>query len=148
MKISRPLLLILVTVGMVAVSSSSAYCQAQCNLLQANNASNVMHASNMNYWFGMMELPFLFIAVFFAFLTAYALRGGRFAKGMTFMAWGFLVMAVGHLHMQVEHYYGINILKSLLGSLSGSIAWFGALILTWGLSGLGFWSIYKASRGA
>ena len=79
---------------------------------------------------------------------AYALRGGRFGKGMTYMAWGFLVMAVGHLHMQIEHYYGINIFKSVLGQISGSIAWFIALVVTWGLSGLGFWSIYKASRGA
>jgi hypothetical protein len=102
----------------------------------------------MSYWFGVMELPFLFIAVFFAFLTAHALRGGRFGKGMTYMAWGFLVMAVGHLHMQIEHYYGINIFKSVLGQISGSVAWFIALVVTWGLSGLGFWSIYKASRGA
>ena len=87
----------------------------------------------MSYWFGVMELPFLFIAVLFAFLTAYALKGGKFGKGMTFMAWGFLVMAIGHLHMQIEHYYGINIFKTVLGQLSGSVAWFVALIVTWGL---------------
>jgi hypothetical protein len=133
---------------MIAASSSSAFCQAHCNLLQANNAATAMHSSNANYWFGVMELPFLFISVFFAFLTAYALRGGRFGKGMTFMAWGFLVMAIGHLHMQIEHYYGINIFKTVLGQMSGSIAWFAALIVTWALSGLGFWSIYKASKGA
>jgi len=133
---------------MIAASSSSAFCQAHCNLLQANNAATAMHSSNANYWFGVMELPFLFISVFFAFLTAYALRGGRFGKGMTFMAWGFLVMAIGHLHMQIEHYYGINIFKTVLGQMSGSIAWFAALIVTWALSGLGFWSIYRASKGA
>jgi hypothetical protein len=147
MKKFRPLLLLLITVGFVA-SSSTVYSQAQCNLLQVNNAAAVAHASAANYWFGVMELPFLFISVFFAFLTAYALRGGRFGKGMTYMAWGFVVMAVGHLHMQIEHYYGINIFKMLLGQISGSIAWFAALILTWGLSGLGFWSIYKASKDA
>ena len=148
MKKFRPLYLFLITFGMIAASSSSAFCQPGCNLLQANNASMAMRSSNMSYWFGIMELPFLFIAVFFAFLTAYALRGGRFGKGMTFMAWGFLVMAIGHLHMQIEHYYGINIFRSVLGQLSGNIAWFAALIVTWGLSGLGFWSIYKASKGA
>jgi hypothetical protein len=104
MKKFRPLLLLLVTVGVLS-SPSVALCQAQCNLLQVNNAATAAHASNMSYWFGVMELPFLFIAVFFAFLTAHALRGGRFGKGMTYMAWGFLVMAVGHLHMQIEHYY-------------------------------------------
>jgi hypothetical protein len=50
--------------------------------------------------------------------------------------------------LQIEHYYGFNLFKSLLGSFSGSIAWFVALIVTWGLSGLGFYSIYKASKGA
>src|SRR5580698_10679828 len=147
MKKLRPLLLLLITVGVLS-SPSVALCQAHCNLLQVNNAANAVHASNMSYWFGVMELPFLFIAVFFAFLTAHALRGGRFGKGMTYMAWGFLVMAVGHLHMQIEHYYGINIFKTLLGQIGGSIGWFAALILTWGLSGLGFWSIYKASKDA
>jgi len=130
------------------MSSSTAFSQAPCNLLQANNAVAAIRSSNMSYWFGVMELPFLFISVFFAFLTAYALKGGKFGKGMTFMAWGFLVMAVGHLHMQIEHYYGVNIFKTLLGQVSGSVAWFIALIVTWALSGLGFWSIYKASKGA
>ena len=146
MKKFRPLFLLLITVGALA-SPSLAFCQAGCSLLQVNNAETVAHASNASYWFSVMELPFLFIAVFFAFLTAYALRGGRFGKGMKFMAWGFLVMAVGHLHMQIEHYYGINIFKSVLGQMSGSVAWFVALVVTWGLSGLGFWSIYKASKG-
>ena len=148
MKKFRPLTLLILTIGGIAVSSPAARSQVNCSLMQVNNAAGATHASNMSYWFGVMELPFLFIAVFFAFLTAYALRGGRFGKGMTYMAWGFLVMAVGHLHMQIEHYYGINIFKSVLGQISGSIAWFIALIVTWGLSGLGFWSIYKASRGA
>jgi hypothetical protein len=147
MKKFRPLLLLLITVGSIA-SSSTVYGQSQCSLLQVSNATEAARASSANYWFGVMELPFLFISVFFAFLTAYALRGGRFGKGMTYMAWGFLVMAVGHLHMQIEHYYGINIFRTLLGQMSGSIAWFVALIVTWGLSGLGFWSIYKASKDA
>ncbi|HEY4338199.1 MAG TPA: hypothetical protein VGM89_19965 [Puia sp.] len=147
MKKFRPLLLLLITVGTI-VSSSTVYGQSQCSLLQVSNTAAVIRASSANYWFGVMELPFLFISVFFAFLTAYALRGGKFGRGMTYMAWGFLVMAVGHLHMQIEHYYGVNIFKTLLGQVSGSVAWFVALIVTWGLSGLGFWSIYKASKGA
>ena len=146
MKKLRPLFLLVITLGVM--SASPAFSQVQCNLLQANNAAAATHAYTTGYWFGFMELPFLFISVFFAFLTAYALKGGKFGRGMTFMAWGFLVMAVGHLHMQIEHYYGFNIFKSLLGQVSGSIAWFIALIVTWGLSGLGFYSIYKASKGA
>jgi hypothetical protein len=146
MKKLRPLFLLLITFGVM--SSSPAFSQVKCNLLQANNAAAATQSSNMGYWFGVMELPFLFISVFFAFLTAYALKGGKFGRGMTYMAWGFLVMAIGHLHMQIEHYYGFNLFKSLLGQISGSIAWFAALIVTWGLSGLGFYSIYRASKGA
>jgi hypothetical protein len=148
MKNFRPLFLLIISIGIVAVSSHPVQAQVGCSLLQVNNGAAAAHSSNMSYWFGIMELPFLFIAVLFAFLTAYALRGGKFGKGMTFMAWGFLVMAIGHLHMQIEHYYGINIFKTVLGQVSGSIAWFVALVVTWGLSGLGFYSIYKASKGA
>ena len=148
MKKFRPLTLLILTIGGIAVSSPAARSQVNCSLMQVNNSAAATQASNMSYWFGVMELPFLFIAVLFAFLTAYALKGGKFGKGMTFMAWGFLVMAIGHLHMQIEHYYGVNIFKTLLGSISGSIAWFVALVVTWGLSGLGFYSIYKASKGA
>jgi hypothetical protein len=148
MKKFRPLFLLIVTIGMIAVSAHPAQCQAGCGLLQVNHSTEMAQTSTMSYWFGVMELPFLFIAVLFAFLTAYSLKGGKFGKGMKFMAWGFLVMAVGHLHMQIEHYYGINIFKTLLGRISGSIVWFLALVLTWALSGLGFYSIYKASKGA
>jgi len=84
MKKLRPLFLLILTVGIIASSSSPAHCQSQCDLLQVNNTAATTLGSNMSYWFGVMELPFLFIAVFFAFLTAYALRGGRFGKGMTY----------------------------------------------------------------
>ena len=103
--------------------------------------------NNTGFLFGMMELPFLFIAVVFAFLTANALKGGKFGKGMYLVAWGFVVMAVGHLHMQIEHFYGLNIFNYVLGDVVGSIAYFLALVATWGLSSLGFYSIYKASKG-
>ena len=148
MKKLRPLLVLSLTFGILY--SAPVFSQVKCDLLQANNVMAGSHpaSSAAGYWFGVMELPFLFISVFFAFLTAYALKGGKFGKGMTFMAWGFLVMAIGHLHMQIEHYYGFNLFKTLLGQFSGSVAWFVALIVTWGLSGLGFWSIYKASKGA
>jgi hypothetical protein len=146
MKNLRPLILLLITI--VSSAFSPVFSQVQCNLLQANNAGTITQSYSTTYWFGVMELPFLFISVFFAFLTAYALKGGKFGKGMKFMAWGFLVMAVGHLHMQVEHFYGFNLFKYLLGQAGGSIAWFIALVVTWGLSGLGFWSMYKASKGA
>jgi hypothetical protein len=102
---------------------------------------------DITFWFGLMELPFLFLCVYFAFKTAIALKGGIFGNGMKLMAWGFLVMAIGHMHMQLDHLFGINIFNSLLGYTGGNLAWFIALVVTWSLSGLGFYSIYKASSG-
>jgi len=130
------------------LTSLSGYSQGGCSLLQGTPAALTSTAYNFSYWFGVMEFPFLFISVFFAFSTSHALKGGRFGKGMNLLAWGYLVMAIGHLHMQLEHFYGINLFKLLLGQLYGSIAWFIALVITWGLSGLGFYSIYKASKDA
>ncbi|MHA4809859.1 hypothetical protein ACX0G9_17220 [Flavitalea flava] len=145
MKKIRPLSFLMIALGVII--TLPVFSQVQCSLLQANNATAATHSYNTSYWFGVMELPFLFIAVFFAFLTAYSMKGGKFGKGLNFMAWGFLVMAVGHLHMQAEHFYGFNLFKSLFGQISGTVAWFIALVLTWGLSGMGFYSIYKASKG-
>lgn len=108
---------------------------------------HVHASSDVGFWFGIMELPFLFICVIFAFMTASALRGGKFGQGMNLMAWGFLVMAVGHLHMQIDHFYHFNLFNTLFGYTWGSLAWFLALVATWLLSAGGFYSMYKASKG-
>ncbi len=100
-----------------------------------------------DFWFGLLELPFLALCIVYAFLTAQALKGGIFGKGMSLMAWGFLVMAIGHLHMQIDHLFGFNIFKTLLGEMVGQLFWVIALIITWGLSGYGFYLLYKAARG-
>ena len=106
------------------------------------------HGSNLLLvWFGILEFPFLFLCIFFAFKTANALKGGVFGKGMNLMAWGFLIMAIGHLHMQIGHFTKVHIFHLLLGNSLGNMAWIIALTLTWTLSGLGFYNIYKASKG-
>lgn len=124
---------------------SSAELQAQ----EAQHAAEQTSASlfNISNWFGIIELPFLLIAVIFGFLTASALKGGIFGRGMSLAAWGFLVMAVGHLHMQVEHFFHLNLFAEIFGNAVGGLVWAIALIITWTLSGLGFYSIYKASKG-
>ncbi|MEW7292755.1 hypothetical protein [Aquimarina sp. 2304DJ70-9] len=96
--------------------------------------------------FGLLEMPFLAIALIFSFLTATRLKGGKFGSGMTMLAWGFVVMALGHLHMQIAHIFGYNIFNNVFGDKAGNYIWFVALILTWGLSALGFYKIYKASK--
>jgi hypothetical protein len=97
-------------------------------------------------WFGVVELPFLLITVVFAFLTANELKGGVFGRGMFLIALGSLVMAVGHLHMQVEQFLHYNLFAAMFGVNAGAIIWFIALVTTWGLSGIGFYTIYRVSR--
>ena len=96
--------------------------------------------------FGLMELPFLFIAIAFSFVTAKALKGGVLGRGMAYLAWGFLVMAVGHLHMQIEHFFHRNLIAEIFGSSGGTVIWFIALVTTWTLSAFGFYSIYTVSK--
>jgi len=97
-------------------------------------------------WFGVLELPFLLVCLFFAFRTAKALKGGVFGDGMSLLAWGFLVMAIGHLHMQLDHFYNLNLFNHFFGSNFGNKLWFVALVITWALSGLGFYRIHQASK--
>jgi len=93
-----------------------------------------------------LELPFLVIAVVFSFLTSKQLKGGKFGKGMNYLAWGFLVMAIGHIHMQIDMQYNFNIFNQLFGATTGRLLWYTALIITWSLSAIGFYQIYKASK--
>ena len=98
------------------------------------------------FWFGVLELPFLFLCVYYSFKTASALKGGIFGQGMNYLAWGFLVMAVGHIAMQIQHIFHFDIFRDTLGYFMGNTAWFIALIITWGLSAIGFYRIYKVSK--
>lgn len=108
----------------------------------------VNHKSNLGpeHIFGLLEMPFLVIALIFSFLTATRLKGGIFGSGMSLLAWGFVVMALGHLHMQIAHIFDYNIFQNIFGKTIGNYVWFIALIITWGLSALGFYKIYKASK--
>ena len=95
----------------------------------------------------LLELPFLFIAVFFAFRTARALKGGAFGRGMQLIAYGALVMAFVHIQMQVQSIWGINLSDSIFGSSLGEPIWIIILIATWILTALGFVSIANAAKG-
>lgn len=105
------------------------------------------HEASSFTMFGILELPFLFIAVYFAFMVARKLKGGAFGLGMQYLAWSFGVMAIGHLHMQIAHYTGFDLFSSLLGANIGGVAWVLALAVTWGLSAYGFLLIYRSARG-
>jgi hypothetical protein len=108
----------------------------------------MMHATDSSGLFGVLELPFLLIAVFFAFRVAQKLRGGAFGLGMQYLAWGFVVMAAGHLDMQLDRYTGVNLFQFLFGPMMGDVVWIIALAITWCLSAYGFHLIYRAARGA
>ncbi len=97
-------------------------------------------------WFGILELPFLSVCIFYSFKTAGKLKGGNFGAGMMFLAWGFLVMGIGHLSMQITSIFGLDIFNLLFGKTLGQIIWFVALMTTWCLSAIGFYKIYQASK--
>ncbi len=99
-----------------------------------------------NNWVSLLELPFLFVGVVFAFLTARALKGGAFGTGMLYIAVGTLIMGVGHLSMTANNLLGFDIFSFFFGNTAGPIVFVIALILTWGFTGLGFYRILKASR--
>ncbi len=101
--------------------------------------------SYIEYWPTVLEIPLLFMAVYFSFRTASALRGGVLGTGMTLLAWGFLIMGIGHAHMQLKMVFGIDIFAMAFGDLGGRIVWVIALMATWGLSALGLYKMYKAS---
>ena len=132
--------------GIISFFSISTYAHSHIVLLQASHAAMADHSMDNGDWTGIIELPFLLLSVFFAFATAAKLKDGRFGKGMKLLAWGFLVMAVGHLHMQVQQFTGINVFGKLLGKNLGSLAWSLALLMTWGLSALGLYYIYNSSK--
>lgn len=114
--------------------------------LSAQHGEHATETNDFNLWFGLLEIPFLVFVIVLSFIVANSLKGGKFGSGMALLAWGFLVMAIGHAHMQVEHITGYNLFNDLFGNIGGKIAWFSALLVTWGLSALGFIKIYKASR--
>lgn len=105
-----------------------------------------LSALSFEQWFGILELPFLFVCIVYSFKTAQQLKGGVFGTGMMYLAWGFIVMAVGHISMQITSIFGLDIFDVLLDQPLGKIAWFTALMTTWGLSSYGFYKIYKASK--
>src|SRR5687767_2826585 len=89
--------------------------------LAATSAAAQTHSVDGANVYALVELPALALAVVFGFLTARALRGGRLGDGMALIAWGFLVMAIGHLHMQGEVLFGFNLFGSLFGQTVGQL---------------------------
>ena len=75
-----------------------------------------MHASNVV--FGFLEIPFLILCIYFAFRTAIVLRGGIFGRGMTMLAWGFFVMAVGHVASSVGAISRSRFLRAVCSSFA------------------------------
>lgn len=95
---------------------------------------------------GLLGLPFLGIVTIFNFMNARYLKGGKFGLRMNYLALGFLVMGLGHLHMQISHRFQYNFFNSLLRDFGGVVALLITLVIIWSLSGLGFYQMWKASK--
>jgi hypothetical protein len=108
---------------------------------------HMIHATfNSSLVLGLLEIPFLALAIVYGLRTAKALQGGVFGRGMALMAGGMLVMAVGHLLMMLDMAFGMNLLGMIFGLTVGGLFWVIALVASWALVGTGFHSIYRASR--
>lgn len=133
--------------GITSFFSITTFSQVNFTALQITHTAMTKNAVEADHWLGIMELPFMLLSVLFAFATASKMKDGKFGKGMKFLAWGFLVMATGHAHMQLEAFTGINLFGWMLGVKGGQITWSVALLCTWGLSALGLYNIYKSAAG-
>lgn len=115
---------------------------------QAQDNAPMQHGGHFDitFWFAILEIPFLLICIYYSFKTAQILKGGILGIGMTFLAWGFLVMGIGHVIMQLKHFFNYDLLQVLFGYNGGAIAWFIALSTTWGLSAFGFYKMYSVGK--
>src|SRR5256884_9637629 len=97
----------------------------------------------MNTWFVVLEMPFLLVAIIFGFLIARAVRSSKIGRGITFIALGSLVMAIGHIIMIVNGLVKEQILSVILGDVGGAWAWLAAVWMSWVFYGLGFVENFK-----
>ena len=97
----------------------------------------------MSTWFAVLEMPFLLVAIIYGLLIARTVRSSLIGRGMTFIALGSLVMAIGHILMIVNGLAKEQILSVILGDVGGAWAWLAALCTSWLFYGLGFIEVYK-----
>ena len=96
--------------------------------------------------FSLLELPALITAVVFGFLTAAEFRGGMLGRGMKYLAAGFLIMGLNHLHLQLISSFRFDLLFEIFGDWGANIAWFTLLIGSWLLLAAGFAELYRSGK--
>ncbi len=104
------------------------------------------------FHFQLIEIPVLFITVTFAVLAATLLRSTKqvvdirkISRGMFALAVGYIIMGIGHLVMQANRLFSIDVFDSLFGNAGGPIAWYTTLVFIWISSSLGFYWIIQSS---
>ncbi len=98
------------------------------------------------HWFGMVEMLFLLVCIYFAFKTAHSLKGGVFESGMIHIAWGFVILAFGHGISQLAYIFEVDVLELILRQQQGKITELLIFVFAWGVLILGFMKIYQATR--
>jgi hypothetical protein len=83
-------------------------------------------------------------AAFVAFQAALAYREGRMGRGITWVAVGMVIMAVGHFILVVQRYFHMDPL-GFLGSTGSFIAFSLAVFASFISSAAGFYLIRKAA---
>jgi hypothetical protein len=83
-------------------------------------------------------------AAFVAFQAAVVYREGRMGRGITWVAVGMVIMAVGHLILVAQRYFHVDPL-AFLGSTGSFIAFSLAVFASFTSSAAGFYLIRKAA---
>ena len=97
-------------------------------------------------WFGIVELIFLATCIYYAFKTANRLKGGVFGSGMIHIAWGFVILGVGHLISQLAYIFEADLMALILKQQQGLITELLIFVFAWGVIILGFMKIFQATR--
>jgi hypothetical protein len=98
-----------------------------------------------NFLINFTEITTGFAAALLAFQAALAFREGRLGKGMTWVAVGMVVMAIGHLILVVRRFAGVDPL-GFLGPTGSFVAFSIAVFASFIASAFGFWSIRRAAK--
>ena len=110
----------------------------------AQHQASPAHAITSNPILNITEVLTGLAAAFVAFQAAVAYREGRIGRGITWIAVGMVIMAVGHLILVARRLFNMDPL-GFLGSTGSFIAFSLAVFASFTSSAAGFYLIRKAA---
>lgn len=105
-----------------------------------------MSSLKFEEWFGFVEIVFLVVCIYYSFKTARKLKGGVFGSGMIHIAWGFVILGIGHVISQLAYIFEVDLLALILKQQQGKITEILIFVFAWGVITLGFMKIYQMTK--